>query len=733
MPTDDHAIHVERYLDVLHLSFTSSSKLVSLVKKLPYAYFDGASRKWTVPIGLQSLSALTDLFVAGLLGPEPKSLVLPREASISLPPASIEPADTDGYAYRLRVQFRHEALEAQVRRIKGLKKDRSSILMPRAAKQDLIAIHNAGLLSDRHELLREVPHAQIWFDTNTGNFEVFGDPRAADAFESYFPRVDVAAKWKEHGVEVAFKDKMSEQCYFGELARVGPGYQPEGLKLKLYPFQATNVAMALARQGLLIADTMGLGKTISAVAFGHELVNNRKEVSRVIVICPAGLRSHWGREITRFTGNTDVVVVDGASAGSSKRATLYGAGHSARWVVVNYDVLSRDEALLTPLMVGAAVVFDEAHKVKNYAAQRSKAAKRLAYVATRRLALTGTPVENSPDEWYEVIDLAVPGALGKATTFRERYMFRNRWNGFEGVQRKRLPELASRSRAHVVRHTKASVAAHLPSLTVQHVALPTDRDLSAALAKAHKDARDEIAASMRYRTKPAEDPETDEDAAQMTAVGMLRALCSSPRLLERSMSPAAKAMVAAGLVPPVDGPKLDELRVMCAELQAVGERIVVFSWSRRMIDLVAERLSEDGISWVRYTGQENRAQRDAAEVAFNDPNSAVVAFLATDAAAEGLNLGKQCGLLVNLDLPYTPTRLEQRSNRIHRIDGTRASYRVVNMTLKNTVEERLLKLLKSKADLADVLLEEQGGQQRTTGVSTAFSARDLFFEALKGL
>src|SRR5690606_12189211 len=103
------------------------------------------------------------------------------------------------------------------------------------------------------------------------------------------------------------------------------------------------------------------------------------------------------------------VVVDGDAA---KRHAAYAAGAEARWVVVHWDVLARDLTHLEPLARGALIVFDEAHRAKDHTRKRTKAAVRLSKLAARRLTLTGTPVVNRPDEWYAVLNLAVPGCLG---------------------------------------------------------------------------------------------------------------------------------------------------------------------------------------------------------------------------------------------------------------------------------------------------------------------------------
>jgi SNF2 family DNA or RNA helicase len=266
--------------------------------------------------------------------------------------------------------------------------------------------------------------------------------------------------------------------------------------------------------------------------------------------------------------------------------------------------------------------------------------------------------------------------------------------------------------------------------------MPLDPDVAyaAALRRLHRSARAEIVEARKAHAASVNESLEDAEAgAEMTAVGMLRDACISPRLLHSSESTAAKILCESGAVPDVDGPKLDELRRIASELHTAGERLVVFTYSERMARLIAERLDTDAVPYVSFTGATSQADRDIARRRFVDPNDSVCVFIATDAGAEGLNLGKCCSTLVNFDIPWTPTRLEQRSNRIHRIDGTHPNYLVINLTIRGTIEEGLLRMVEAKADIADALFGENDGRSRTTGrksYSTANAALIGAFDAL---
>jgi SNF2 family DNA or RNA helicase len=356
----------------------------------------------------------------------------------------------------------------------------------------------------------------------------------------------------------------------------------------------------------------------------------------------------------------------------------------------------------------------------------------LAGKAFRRLALSGTPVENNPSEWYTIMNgFVVPGIFGSPVEFLNRYSYPGRFGGFEGARN--LDELKKRSEVHYIRHLKKDVATQLPVLQVNNQILDPDEKFAFALKSAHRDAKSEIEERALERSLSFDFSDVDniESGAAMTATGMLRLMCSSPKLLHLSESISAKALCDAGLIPDIDGPKLDYFRAMAKEYQTNNERILLFTSFRKMANLIAERLKEDNIRYVLYTGESSGKDRESAVLSFttvdqNIDNNPTV-FIATDAAAEGLNLGKECSTIVNFDLSFKPSIMIQRANRIHRIDSDiNRRYRIINLTLAKTIEEGILASIGIKADLADAILGEEGTRTSTTGRSS----RKIFLEAI---
>ena len=718
-------ISVAREGGVFRLGFKYSPRLVELVKKMPDAQFDPVTKTWTSTVCTQSLEKLRELRWEGLLSTDPDDLVPAGEQLVTIKSAHLR-AGTVRRPFLVHIAMRDDELYRQLVSIPGARWEKAAgaVSYPPHAAVALADLCASGVVEDAAKILQPA-EIVVAYDARIGAFTVRGDTRAADVFAEKFPAHDVVGKWLEKGHDVAFADDFSREIYHGERARLGEGFQPEGMSLELYPYQRKDLAVALARTGLGVWSSMGVGKTAIGIALGHQLLYNDKSVSRVVVLVPPSVRTQWRNEILRFTGcpESDVVVVDGDK---KKRMAQYEAAKNAKWLIVHYQavILADDTKKIGELISGSVLICDEAHRLKNEQAKTHKVVKQYSQRASRRLLLSGTPVENQPGEWYNLINLVYPGVFGSPIDFLNRYAYPGKFGGYEGARN--IPELRKRSKVLYVRHTLNEIAEFLPKLRVQTIKLDPKPEYAAALKRAHREARDEIRKNRveQLAKKGAgvlDGYERDEieGGAEMTAVGMLKLLCSSPRVVANSESPSAQALKDSGLLPDEDGPKLDELRTMAAEMQVNGERMVVFTGSKRMANLIAERLEEDGVRYVLYTGDTGSKERDDAVKSFTSPsseeNSGPTVFVSTDAGAEGLNLGKQCSTLVNVDIPWTPGRLGQRNARVRRIDSTATSFLVVNLVVRGTIEEGILRMIEHKADLQDAVLGESGGRRATTG------------------
>lgn len=710
--------------------------LVERARTLPYSSFDPQTRSWNTQLCTQSIDALRAWFYEGLCDVSVDDLITPGETVAPCPPATLR-SGSSRRPYTVQLAWRDDRLYSRYASLPGARweKNAGSFSYPPLAAAALSELVAGGKLEDPDQILAQ-GDITIVFDSRSGQFTVrCNDERAQVAFARYFPQRDVVSEWRDLGLDVTFADEFTGEMYRGELARNGAGIDVDNLKLPLYTYQKVDVAVGLERSGLAILSSPGVGKTISAIGVGVARLN-RRQINRVVVVVPGHLRSQWADEIVRFTGDEATVIM----GDKTTRELQYAQAKNTRWLVVHYEILHRDHKHLRALVGDALLVADEAHRITNPEAKRTKIMRELGRNAAYRVALSGTPLQNDPGEWYSLIgSFVVPGALGTVGEFFGRYAYPGRFGGYEGARN--LDELHARSAPYYLRRTKQQVAAHLPPLRIEHVALDVDEAYHTLLGKVHRQARDEIAAAARDRVTRSKNAngvldgqliDEAEASADMTATMMLRMLCTSPRLLQLSDRPSPRALVESGLVPDVDGPKLDELRSRVADLVADGERLVVFTSFKRMANLIKERLDEDGIDSVLFTGDTSHKDRETARLSFTGEGDGPSVFISTDAGSEGLNLGRRCSTLINVDVPWTASKLEQRANRIHRVDSTHSSYRVINMTLKGTVEDGILRLVEHKADLADAVLGEDGGRSRATGRSDRKLLESLLEDPILG-
>lgn len=717
----------------IRLVFPYRPDLVQRARTLPYASFDPQTKSWNTQLCAQSVDALRAWFYEGLCEDSIDDL-LPPGVTIEPCPEAVLRAGSSRRPYIVRLAWRDDRLYNMYSSVAGARWDKNSgaFTYPPIAAAQLAELITREHLVDPDQVI-SLSDTTIVYDSRTGGFTVTSpDERAAVAFNRYFPKRDVVAEWQHKGLSVSFADSFTREMYRGELARNSSGVDVDGMKLALYSYQKVDVAVAMERTGIAILSSPGVGKTVSAIGVGVERLN-RRQINRVITVVPGHLRSQWAAEIERFTGETATVIL----GDKQEREKQWQEARSSRWTIVHYEILHRDHPHLRPLVGDALLVADEAHRITNPEAKRTKIMRELGRNAAYRIALSGTPLQNDPGEWYSLIgSFVAPGSLGTVGEFFGRYAYPGRFGGYEGARN--LEELHTRSAPYYIRRTKAEVAEHLPPLRVEHVALDVDEAYHTLLAKVHRQARDEIAAAAKERTARSSrtggildghiTDETDA-AADMTATMMLRMLCTSPRLVQMSDRPSPRALVEAGLVPDVDGPKIEVLRRRIADLVADGQRAVIFTSFKKMADLIHSRLGEDGIDSTLFTGDTSYKDREKARVGFTSENGPSV-FISTDAGSEGLNLGRRCSTLINVDVPWTASKLEQRANRIHRVDSTHDSYRVINMTLKGTVEDGILRMVEHKADLADAVLGERGGRARTTGRRGRGGIEDLLGDPL---
>jgi len=450
---------------------------------------------------------------------------------------------------------------------------------------------------------------------------------------------------------------------------IAPPPAPAGLTAELRPYQQEGFHFLahLATNGLggVLADDMGLGKTVQALAWLLWLAAERGvgRPMRALVVCPKSVVTNWENETRRFAATLPV------AAWSPKERALPESG----LVVVNYTQL-RLAADTLATVSWDAVILDEGQNIKNPASQTAKVARDLR--ATHRLVLTGTPIENRVLDLWSLFAFAMPGLLGGQAVFKRTFN-----DKADPLARARL---ARRVRHFMLRRTKAQVAADLPPRIEEDLVVelePAQRRLYEAELKRARQMLLGVTSSREF------------DAQRfniLQSLLRLRQICCDPRLLGAPTSADDSAKLGA---------LLEQIEPILAE----GHKVLIFSQFVSMLELLQPELAARKIRYLTITGQTENRQALVDE--FQSSPQVGVFLLSLKAAGSGLNL-TAASYVVLYDPWWNPAVEAQAIDRTHRI-GQINQVIAYRLLAKDTVEEKIRALQRSKAELARAVVQEE--------------------------
>lgn len=458
---------------------------------------------------------------------------------------------------------------------------------------------------------------------------------------------------------------------FANEVRRNPKSHPlrkELLKVELLPYQMDGVAFAVGAGRAILADDMGLGKTIQGIGVA-ELLAQRVGITRVLVICPASLKSQWRDEVQRFCCRSVQLVVGSAD----ERAVQYGNG--TFFTICNYEQIPRDLDQIEQVDWDL-IILDEGQRIKNWETKTSRVVRSLK--SRFALVLSGTPLENRLDDLYTVVQFVDDRRLGPGYRFFHRHRIVTDTGRVEGYRN--LDELRRQLKPILLRRTRGDVMKQLPERTTETVRIrPTEEQL-----QIHDGSMNTVA---QITSKP-----------YLTEMDLLRL---QKALLICRM--AANGTYLVNKQEPDFSTKLDRLNELIEDLAAQSDRkIVLFSEWRRMLDRIEPILKRVEMDFVRLDGQVPQKQRPAIVRRFQtDPDCRII--MLTNAGSTGLNL-QSANTVINVDLPWNPAVLEQRIARAHRM-GQKNPVHVYLLVTEDTIEEKLLDTLALKHDLALAALD----------------------------
>lgn len=429
--------------------------------------------------------------------------------------------------------------------------------------------------------------------------------------------------------------------------------------------------------GGILADEMGLGKTLQILALLRaKHLKNGKGGVKALVICPTSLVYNWVAEAERFVPELSLLSLQGA-----RRKTRFGDLGTKDITITSYALIRRDLEHYQKHEFDW-IILDEAQHIKNRETQNAKAVK--AIRGSHRFVLTGTPMENSVLDLWSIFDFLMPGYLGSATDFKDRYEAPIVKEKSTDV----MARLGRRLRPFVLRRTKTEVAPELPEKLEQTVLCPLTSEQREVYAQVMDVSRREVLS--------ADDASGGQQRmAILNALMRLRQICCDLRLLKLPESPRE----ASG--------KLAMFQELLAQVIDGNHRVLVFSQFVSMLHLIREHLAEQEIEFCYLDGS---TKNRGAEVDRFQKSTIPVFLISLKAGGVGLNL-TGADTVIHFDPWWNPAIEDQATGRAHRIGQSRlvTSYKLIS---EDTVEQKILQLQDRKREIIEGTLgsENQFGE-----------------------
>ena len=423
----------------------------------------------------------------------------------------------------------------------------------------------------------------------------------------------------------------------------------------------------------LLADDMGLGKTLQTLCLIHLM--RLTDSAPSLIVCPTSLLENWRDEALKFFPNLNVLILHG-----STRHELMDKVSQYDIVITSYALIARDEEKYQSLDFSSLVI-DEASIIRNPDTQSAKALRKLQI--KKRVALTGTPLENALQDLWSIFEFMMPKYLGTREDFKNRYVKASQGTSPDLNVLKRL---RLRLEPFMLRRTKREVATELPPKIEQILwCQPSDHQL-AIYKSIHQKGVEKVSAAAKQNKGGAH-------MQMLTILLRLRQACCDVRLLGDDLPDISLADASAKLV---------QLMQLVNEAKQGGHRILIFSQFTSMLALIKEALDAESHSYCYLDGStKNRGD----EVKRFQSASGPLAFLISlKAGGYGLNL-TAADMVVHFDPWWNPAVEAQATDRAYRI-GQSKPVNVYKLVTKGTVEEKIINLQEQKKSLIGAAVDE---------------------------
>ncbi len=438
-------------------------------------------------------------------------------------------------------------------------------------------------------------------------------------------------------------------------------YQKDGVKW-LYNIYKTEF-------GGILADEMGLGKTLQTICFFKQVLKEKPN-AKILVVTPTALVYNWANEFVKFAKELKYTLLVG-----SKDERLTKLKNDSNIFLTTYGML-RQDSLEYDSKHFDLIIIDEAQNIKNPKAGISKALKSVN--ANVKIALTGTPVENSILEVWSIFDFIMPGYLNTLNKFQDKFMFKD----ITDEAHDKLMNLSKLINPFILRRKKKDVLNDLPEKmeNVIYLELPeSQKKLYAMQVKKTKEEYDNLVKTDGFMKS---------QFKILQLLTRLRQICVDPSLVFDNYTD--------------ESIKTTEVIKLLKAYIENGHKVLLFTSFRSALANLKKILDEENITNYTIDGSVTSKERSTLVDSFNKDNTNV--FLITlKAGGTGLNL-TSADVVIHYDLWWNPQVENQATDRAHRI-GQRNNVEVIKLVCTGTIEEKIIDLQNKKKILNDTLID----------------------------
>ncbi len=449
-----------------------------------------------------------------------------------------------------------------------------------------------------------------------------------------------------------------------------------------YQIETVRKVMRRFRGRVLLADEVGLGKTIEACMVLKEYIM-RGMVKRALILTPPALISQWCEELSSKFGLSPTSTETPSLRQDPKN---FWKTHN---LIVASLALARNK-IHRPLLSGIGfdlIIVDEAHHVKN---EKTAGWALINELKSRfLLLLSATPVENNLMDLFSLVTLLKPGQLGTRTSYRKQFVLRG--DPTQPRNREKLRDLIGEV---MIRNTRALANIKLPPRHASTVLVEGEAAEKELYTRLTDLVREGFQSNM----------------SRLSLGLLLQEAGSSPRAVRKTLlKMVSHSEVDGGIKEQITKlaklceyvPVTSKTSRLLELLEKSSEKVLVFSRFRATLEEIASRLSNSGIRFSIFQGNMRSEEKDRAVGEFQD---GAKVMLCSEIGGEGRNL-QFCSTMVNYDLPWNPMKIEQRIGRIHRIGQTRPVH-IYNLCAVGTAEHHILEMLDKRINMFELVIGE---------------------------